>query len=121
MNRLYLALFMLALCSCGGGSDRDDREEGSLVYKSQEEIQCEFDGIPLAEMELELTSAGIDVLCNQEGTTGFSYPDVCGAGTSSINVYRIHDANIPDAENLGFSLLVATDEVPDIQALGECE
>lgn len=73
------------------------------VSKSDGSIQCSpGSGTALDVMALELTNAGIDVICSQQGYSGMAFPAVCGAGTGALNIYTIHSANLPDAEALGY-------------------
>lgn len=53
-------------------------------------------------MAMDLTNAGIDIVCSQKGNDGEPQLTVCGADTGNINIYTINNSNLPDAEALGF-------------------
>jgi hypothetical protein len=111
-------LFISVSCFCAafvgcGAEDLENRQQ--KVFKADASKQCENNGIALAEMRKELTSAGIDVICAQKGHTGMAYPAVCGSGTGNINIYLIHTNNLPDAEKLGFKSVRDLPEYKDTQ------
>lgn len=86
----------------------------TTVYKYDDSIQCEAKGIPLEDMRTELVKAGVDVVCEQKAHDGFVRVAVCGQATGNINTFVIHDANLADAENLGFR---SVSDLPDYQDL----
>ena len=84
------------------------------VFKYSGLLQCEPDSrISLDEMTLELTGAGIDVLCAQTSYDGFTYPAVCGAPSGEIHTFVIRSVNLPDAEALGFASVDMLTEYQD--------
>ncbi|WP_331351565.1 hypothetical protein [Cellvibrio sp. UBA7671] len=100
------------LSACGGDGETSEPQlkltgpNQVKVFKSDNSIQCESEGIPLDEMRLELAKAGIDVICAQKTHDGMGYPSVCGGGTGNINVYVIQNSNLPDAEKLGYKSVI---------------
>lgn len=76
--------------------------EPTKVFKYDGSVQCEKSGIPLKKMAQELLRNGIDVSCSHKAHDGMMRPAVCGAGTGTLNVYRISPENLADAEALGF-------------------
>jgi hypothetical protein len=64
-------------------------------------------------MAQELISAGIDVICSQEGHDGLARIALCGEPTGNINVYTIHGTNLIDAETLGFQSVSTLSEYQD--------
>ncbi len=72
------------------------------IYKSDESIQCERLGIAPEVMKVQLTEAGIKVMCAQKGDSGLSVLAMCGAPTTAINIYVIRVSDWPKAEKLGF-------------------
>ncbi len=109
---LSISCICAAFVGCGA-EDSENRQ--TKVFKPDNSIQCENNGVSLADMRKELTSAGIDVICAQKGNTGLAYPAVCGGGTGNINVYLIHTNNLPDAEKLGFKSVSELPEYKDSQ------
>jgi hypothetical protein len=102
MNKQMLALcaaFMITACS----DKKDSVEDSVLVFKYKGSVQCDFEsGIPLENMESELTDANINVLCASEASDGNVAATLCGAETGVINVYEIPISSLIEAENLGF-------------------
>ncbi len=105
--RLLFLICSLLLAGC--------QSDGSQkVFKYDGSVQCNpGSGTPLDVMALELTGAGIDVICSQQGHDGMAYITACGAGTGAINIYTIHSANIADAEALGFKSVLTLPEYRD--------
>lgn len=83
------------------------------VFKYDQSTQCNQDGIPLKEMQRELTSAGVTVHCSQKGHDGLFRPDVCGGATGAINIYSIDIRNLSTALHLGFSLVSSLPQYKD--------
>ncbi len=121
INSKSLALVLLgaALSACGGsnGSNNSNLDERRIqttsqlkVFKYDQSIQCESEGIPLDEARLELARAGIDVICAQKGHDGLQRIAVCGADTGNLNVFVIQPNNLVDAEKLGFK---PTSDLPE--------
>lgn len=101
--RLKICIFILCSMQLLGCQASNTSNGTQKVYKSDGSVQCGFvPGTPLTVMALELTNAGIDVICMQQSSDGMAYPAVCGAGTGIINVYTINSANLQDAAALGF-------------------
>ncbi len=73
------------------------------IYQYKGSRQCASNsGTPLWEMEQTLTNAGIDVAKYWEDTDGKGYLQVCGGPDGVINVFTIHEDQLPEAEYLGF-------------------
>lgn len=76
------------------------------IYQYKGSVQCDFgSGTPLNEMSLTLSDAGIEVLNSNEGNDGQLYAAVCGGADGAINIFTIHEHQLPLAEGMGFSLL----------------
>ena len=96
----------LLLVACNGDSDAT-APGGILIYADREARQCESDGISPEASARTLIEAGIDVLNSTCGIrTGVAFPAMCGAGTGGIVVHEIRGVNLPDAEQLGFRLII---------------
>ncbi|MFC3116727.1 hypothetical protein [Cellvibrio fontiphilus] len=120
---LPLAILAALLTACGGAnSNPAAKAEPNMqqakpskqvkVFKADQSVQCESEGIALDDARLELASAGIDVICAQKGHDGLNRIAMCGADTGSLNVFVIHPNNLVDAEKLGFQ---STSELPEYQ------
>jgi hypothetical protein len=83
------------------------------VYRYGGSTQCYDDGVALDAMEKDLTDAGINVYCAQEGHDGLRYISMCGASTGNINVYKIQGVDLVDAETLGFQPVSTLSEYTD--------
>jgi hypothetical protein len=114
------AILGFLLTACGSEEKPADekalqtqkQETHATVYKYDDSIQCEAEGIPLEDMRMELAKAGVDVICAQKAHDGFARIAVCGQATGNINTFVIHKANLPDVENLGFK---SVNDLPDYQ------
>ena len=102
------AAMCMLLASCAG-TDATDQVK---VYKYDGSVQCESSGTSVEDMQRELADAGIHVACGQKAGDGYAYAAVCGTATGMINVYTIGNADLPEAESLGFK---STGELPDYQ------
>lgn len=94
-----VALAGLLGCVHSGGEPR------VKVYKGDGAIQCEGTAITLAAMQASLDGAGVTVFCAQKAHNGLMQIAMCGAAAGSINVYTIAEAQLAQAEALGFSAL----------------
>jgi hypothetical protein len=108
-DAMFFIAISLLLVACG--ADTQNPEENAplkiqgtqeKVFKHDKSIQCEEGGIPVDDMRLELAKAGVDVICAQKEHDGISRITVCGEATGNVNVFVIHNSNVPDAEKLGF-------------------
>ena len=109
-----LIAVLLVLISCKESS-RSTAEGDSKVFHYSGAVQCQpTSGISLAEMQMQLTNAGIDVVCAQTGADGMNYPAVCGGQTGEINIYQIREENLEDAINLGFTPVIALPNYADL-------
>jgi len=106
MNRIFLfLLFTLVLIGFGSCTEENKSSSGSVntkVYKSDESIACESEGISLGEMAQELTNFNITVFCSQKGNDGLVRTAVCGISTGDLNIYTIAADDISTANGLGF-------------------
>ncbi len=115
LNRLITFLSFIPILLRGLSACNDSSSEGNVkVFKYSGLVQCQPDSrTPLEEMRLELTNAGIDVVCAQTGSDGLLRPAVCDAQSGEINIYQIRTQNLEDAENLGFSAVITLPEYQD--------
>ena len=110
LRTIIIVISVFSMLSCfHDGSTRSHVK----VFKYDGSIQCENTGLNLEVMALELINAGIDVVCSQKGHDGLIRPAVCGGDTGIINIYKIHNANLPDAENIGFDSVSILSEYSD--------
>jgi hypothetical protein len=57
-------------------------------------------------MEKELRAASIAVLAKAKKADGIQHPQMCGASTGMMNVYRIKTSDLEKARVLGFVLYI---------------
>jgi hypothetical protein len=100
-------ILMLAFGAQSALADRFAENPGNQdrqvkVFNYDESTQCNDDGIPLEEMQRQLTDAGIAVHCAQKGNDGNAYPAVCGGASGDINIYLIDRRDVRLAKRLGF-------------------
>jgi hypothetical protein len=77
------------------------------VAKYDGSLQCEMGRpVSLDEMEKELRAANIAVEGKAKKADGIRHPQMCGASTGTMNVYRIQRSNFEKARALGFVLYV---------------
>lgn len=98
MSLLIVVLLFLGISSCV----KEDTKFFHKVFKYNGSVQCENKGIPLDTMVQVLNSAGIEVICSQEGNDGLARTAVCGAETGKINIYQIKDSDLSESKELGF-------------------
>ena len=60
----------------------------------------------LNEMEKELRAANIVVRAKAKKADGIQHPQMCGASTGKMNVYRINTSDWEKARVLGFVLYI---------------
>lgn len=118
-NTFIFTTIALLLTACGAENKHSEEKElmekqspQTKVFRHDKSIQCAGSGIPVDDMRLELAKTGIDVICAQKAHDGMGRTSVCGAATGNINVFVIHNSNLPDAEKLGFR---SVEELPDYQ------
>lgn len=103
MQRISSYITILGLSLLLQGCQDGDTSH-AVVYISDGSKQCETQSLAPAQTAQTLINAGIDVTKSECGRiTGMSVITACGASTLQINLHTIHEANIPDAEDLGFS------------------
>ena len=77
------------------------------VAKYDGSLQCEMDRpVSLDEMEKELRAANIAVQAKAKKADGIQHPQMCGASTGTMNVYRINTSDWEKARVLGFVLYI---------------
>src|SRR5882672_11905152 len=73
------------------------------VAKYDGSLQCEMGRpVSLNEMEKELRAANIAVQAKAKKADGIQHPQMCGASTGRMNVYRINRSELEKARVLGF-------------------
>lgn len=75
------------------------------VYKSAGSVQCSGGGLTPAQMQIELTGAGIGVISAACGANGNGVIAMCGGPDGQINVFEVQAADVAAAQALGFALL----------------
>lgn len=88
------------------------------VYKDDAARMCDDTQLKIKTHGKELVNQNIEVHCAQKGDDGFGYAEVCGGETGSINIFTIHQGDLAQAENLGFSRLT---DLPDARFDEHCE
>jgi len=77
------------------------------VAKYDGSLQCEMGRpVSLNEMEKELRAANIAVQAKAKKADGIQHPQMCGASTGRMNVYRINTSDWEKARVLGFVLYI---------------
>ncbi len=77
------------------------------VAKYDGSLQCEMGRpVSLGEMEKELRAANIAVQAKAKKADGIQHPQMCGASTGTMNVYRINTSDWEKARVLGFVLYI---------------
>ena len=70
-------------------------------------LQCEMGSpVSLDEMEKALRGANIAVQAKAKKADGIQHPQMCGASTGMMNVYRIKASDLEKARALGFVLYI---------------
>jgi hypothetical protein len=70
-------------------------------------LQCEMGSpVSLDEMEKALRGANIVVEAKAKKADGIQHPQMCGASTGMMNVYRIKASDLEKARALGFVLYI---------------
>jgi hypothetical protein len=92
--------------SCTGGVATVSGVIGAVsVYKAAGSVQCSGGGLTPAQMQIELTSAGIGVISAACGVDGNAHVAACGAADGRINIFEVQSADVAAAQGLGFALL----------------
>jgi len=77
------------------------------VAKYDGSLQCEMGRpVSLDEMEKELRAADIAVQAKAKKADGIQHPQMCGASTGMMNVYRIKTSDLEKARVLGFVVYI---------------
>ena len=104
---VLVSQLLLACGSSGNNPEDNDNIESphvvlTKVFKYDNSIQCEDQGIPLEVKQQELTTANVNVVCSQKGNDGLVRITVCGTATGNINIYEIPKSQLEIAESLEF-------------------
>lgn len=92
--------------ACTGGTTTVSGAIGAVsVYKATGAVQCSGGGLTPAQMQLELTAAGIGVISAACGSDGNAVVAMCGAPTGTINIFEVQSADVAAAQGLGYALL----------------
>jgi hypothetical protein len=75
------------------------------VYKSAGSVQCSGGGLTPAQMQIQLTGAGIGVISAACGTDGNGVIALCGAADTKINIFEVQGSDAAAAQALGFAPL----------------
>ena len=75
------------------------------VYQYAGSLQCTGGGLTPAQMQIQLTGAGIGVISAACGTDGNAVIAMCGGPDGRINVFEVQAADVAAAQALGFALL----------------
>lgn len=76
------------------------------IYQYTGALQCQLEsGVPASEMVQTLINAGIEVVNYYESNDGRARIQLCDTPDGTINVFSIHESQVPQAEALGFSRL----------------
>jgi hypothetical protein len=87
------------------GCNDTDSSNNIEIYISTGELQCQENGLSIAETKRYLLESDIDVKAESCGTlTLIDYPAVCGGGTGKLHVFTIDESDSQLAENLGFTI-----------------
>lgn len=127
LSIISLSLLTLFITACTGISSMNEstqninnKFETVIVYKNTGKVQCEFKGYTPEQTALELTKNGIEVIESNCGSiSGMMNISVCGAGTSSVNIFRIDAKNLESAISLGFSSPESLDKGLSLE-IGKC-
>src|SRR5205809_50859 len=77
------------------------------VFRYDGSLQCEMGRpVSLEEMAKELRTANIAVQAKAKKADGIQHPQMCGASTGTMNVYRINTSDWEKARVLGFVLYI---------------
>lgn len=122
MKNILLVLTTTALVACNSdfySADDIHKEYKHIrVYKDDAALMCDDTQIKIKTHGKELVNQNIEVHCAQKGYDGFGYAEVCGGETGTINIFTIHQGDLAQAENLGFSRLT---DLPDAVFDEHCE
>ena len=110
MKYLSVIFVVFFITACVGSSvlnnqssSNVDKNKSIIIYKNSGEIQCEFKGYSPEIMAEELSKNAINVKESNCGSiSGMMNISVCGASTSSVNIFRIDSKDLESAITLGF-------------------
>ena len=88
--------------------------QAALIYRSTGAKQCEGEGAAVADMQAQLTEAGIQVQCSTQAHDGRMRPMVCGAPAGRINVFTVPAEHVAAAEALGYAQVARMPGAPGI-------
>jgi len=85
-------------------------EQHTLVYRNNDSIQCEYDGVTEIESAKKLTDLGINVHDSSCGyLSDISVAALCGLGNIDINIHSIDSIKLKEAETIGFMPVMNVD------------
>jgi len=110
-----LIVFVLIVSACSNGYlSTSGSRPNTKIFKYSGSLQCEEgSGVGIDAMKQDLIDSGIDVICSQEMHDGLARAAFCGNSTGQINVFEIHNSNLPDTVNLGFSTVDVLSQYQD--------
>lgn len=109
---LALSITLSLLVACGGGHHA---AASAKVFKYRGSQQCTGGGASIAELQQQLSSAGIAVSASSCGTDGNLRAAVCGGPDGAIAIFEIPASQVERSSSLSFlplSKLPAAREVP---------
>lgn len=101
MHRRLVFLLCALLGACAGPL-QGAAEKSVSVYKSRGALQCEGPGLPVAELQRQLTDAGIRVSASSCGHDGRMRPAMCGRPDGAIAIFDIPASKLDAAVALKF-------------------
>ena len=115
---VLVSQLFIACGSSGNNPENNDNIESqpvmlTKVFKYDNSIQCEDQGIPLEVMQQELTAANVNVVCAQKGNDGLVRITACGTTTGNLNIYEIAKSHLEIAESLEFMPVETLSEYGD--------
>jgi hypothetical protein len=104
LNYLLLSA-LLTIAGCNESDSNNEIDNNIDVYISTGELQCQGNGLSIAETKSYLADADIEVTSESCGfLTQAAYPAVCGGGTGTLHVFTIDNRYSLVAENIGFTI-----------------
>jgi len=99
-----------AVAACGAGNSSTPGSSGASftgvrTYKYAGSVQCSGGGLSLAQMQQQLTDAGVQVISASCGGDGYMYIAACGAPDGRIGIFEIPADQVQAASAAGFAPL----------------
>ena len=92
------------LAACGGG-DIGSSPNGVTLYRYAGSVQCTGGGLTLADMNMQLTNAGVLVYSASCGSDGYIHAGGCGSPDGRIGIFEVPTSQAQAASALGFAPL----------------